>query len=267
MSGRDKTAGDGLLDGRVALISGGARGIGLAIAGHFRCEGAQVFLLDCDKSAGSSAASELTGQLPSNPAIFLHADVKSESELHAAIGKIKQTAGQLDLLVNNAAIEFERDFANLTAEDWDSVLDVNLRGAFLLTKIALPLFPEEGGAIINISSIHATHAFPASLPYACAKAGLVAMTRNLALELAPRHIRVNSISPGYVDTRLWDEYLKHVPNPAEVAAHTTSLHPVGRRGKPADVAEAALYLACGSSSFVTGTDLVIDGGLTIRAHT
>ena len=266
MSGRDKTAGEALLNGRVALISGGARGIGLAIAGRFQREGAQVFLLDCDKSEGMTAASQLTARVPAIPAIFLHADVKSESELQAAIGTVKQTAGRLDLLVNNAAIEFERDFANLTAEDWDSVLDVNLRGAFLLTKIALPLFPKDGGAIINISSIHASHAFPGSLPYACAKAGLVAMTRNLALELAPRHIRVNSISPGYIDTRLWEEYLRHVSNPVEVAARTAALHPVGRRGNPGDVAEAALFLANGNSSFVTGTDLVVDGGLTIRAH-
>jgi NAD(P)-dependent dehydrogenase (short-subunit alcohol dehydrogenase family) len=87
------------------------------------------------------------------------------------------------------------------------------------------------------------------------------------LELAPKHIRVNSISPGYIDTRLWDEHLKNVPNPSEVAAQTTALHPVGRRGKPADVAEAALYLSTAGSSFLTGVDLVVDGGLTIRAHT
>ena len=92
------------------------------------------------------------------------------------------------------------------------------------------------------------------------------MSRNLALELAPRHIRVNCISPGYIDTRLWDEYLKGVSNPFEVAEQTTAFHPIGRRGKPSDVADAALYLANGSSSFVTGVDLVVDGGLTIRAH-
>jgi NAD(P)-dependent dehydrogenase (short-subunit alcohol dehydrogenase family) len=266
MSAQGKESPDGSLAGRVALISGGARGIGLAIGERFQGEGARVFLLDCDAPAGSAAANELTARCPSNPAIFLHADLTRESEILAAVEVVKESTGRLDLLVNNAAIEFERDFVQLTAEDWDSVLSVNLRGAFLLTKAALPLFPEEGGSIVNISSIHASYAFPGALPYACAKAGLVAMTRNLALELAPRHIRVNSISPGYIDTRLWDEYLNLVPNPAEVAAHTTALHPVGRRGKPADVADAALYLANANSSFVTGTNLVIDGGLTIRGH-
>jgi NAD(P)-dependent dehydrogenase (short-subunit alcohol dehydrogenase family) len=141
-----------------------------------------------------------------------------------------------------------------------------LRGAFSLAQATLPLFPASGGAIVNISSIHATHAFPHSIPYACSKAGLLALTRNLALELAPRKIRVNAICPGYIDTRLWEEYLRHAPDPYTVAAQTTALHPVGRRGMPTDVAEAALFLACDGTSFITGTNLVIDGGLTIRAH-
>jgi NAD(P)-dependent dehydrogenase (short-subunit alcohol dehydrogenase family) len=252
--------------GKVALISGGARGIGLAIAERFQCACAQVFILDCDKEAGAAAAKNLTARMPGYPATFVHADITDEKEIHAAIDSLGRSTGRLNVLVNNAAIEFERAFAELSAADWDRVLNVNLRGAFLLTRIALPLFPAVGGAIVNISSIHASHAFPGSLPYACAKAGLVAMTRNLALELAPRNIRVNSISPGYIDTRLWDEYLKSVPDPSEVAAYTTALHPIGRRGQPEDVAEAAMYLASANSSFVTGTDLVVDGGLTIRAH-
>ena len=266
MSGAEKAEQGGSLAGRAALISGGARGIGLAIGERFQHEGAQVFLLDCDNKAGSTAANDLSAQLPLNPAVFLHADLTYEAEIHTAVEVMRRAAGRLDILVNNAAVEFERAFPELTTADWDSILNVNLRGAFLLTQSVLPLFPPEGGAIVNISSIHASHAFPASLPYACAKAGLVAMTRNLALELAPRHIRVNSISPGYIDTRLWDEFLKNVPHPTEVAAYTTALHPLGRRGKPADVADAALYLSNGASSFVTGVDLVVDGGLTIRAH-
>lgn len=266
MSAQGGRAREGLLAGRVALVSGGARGIGFAIAERFQCEGARVFLLDCDISAGREAERKLATRCTENPAIFLPADLVSESEIYAAIEAIRERTGVLNLLVNNAGIEFECSFAELTTRDWDLVMDVNLKGAFLLTKAALPLFSSEGSAIVNISSIHAEHAFPGSLPYSCAKAGLVAMTRNLALELAPRHIRVNSISPGYIDTRLWDEYLKHVSNPERVAAHTTALHPVGRRGIPRDVAEAALFLADENSSFVTGTNLVVDGGLTVRAH-
>jgi len=266
MSGARRESSNSSLTGRVALISGAARGIGLAIAQRFQSEGAKVFLLDCDAQAGAQAARDLALMHADNPAVFVPADLRHESQINSAIEEVRVTTGRLDILVNNAAIEFERPFLELTTGDWDSILSVNLRGAFLLTRLALPLFPPEGGSIVNISSIHATHAFPGSLPYACAKAGLVAMSRNLALELAPRHIRVNCISPGYIDTRLWDEYLKGVSNPSEVAEQTTALHPIGRRGKPSDVADAALYLANGSSSFVTGVDLVVDGGLTIRAH-
>jgi meso-butanediol dehydrogenase/(S,S)-butanediol dehydrogenase/diacetyl reductase len=172
----------------------------------------------------------------------------------------------LDVLVNNAGIEIEKPLPQVTLQDWELIMGVNLRGALLLTQAALPLFPKRGGAIVNIGSIHATHAFPDSIPYACSKAGLVALTRNLALELAPRHIRVNVICPGYIDTRLWDEYLRRSGDGEGIAAQVQALHPLGRRGLPADVAEAAAFLAADSSSFVTGTHLVVDGGLTIRAH-
>ncbi|HLV85882.1 MAG TPA: SDR family oxidoreductase [Candidatus Sulfotelmatobacter sp.] len=254
------------LAGRVALVSGGAQGIGRAIASLFQREGAHVFILDCDDATGNATAGELTQQASHLPVRFLRADLRQPAEIRSAIDGLRKFHRQIDILVNNAGIEAEQSFANLTVEDWDRVLEVNLRGAFLLAQSAVPLFPESGGAIVNISSIHATHAFPDSIPYACSKAGLVALTRNLALDLASRRIRVNCICPGYIDTRLWENYLKSAPNPEELADQTQALHPVGRRGVPCDVAEAALFFASESSSFVTGTDLVVDGGLLIRAH-
>jgi NAD(P)-dependent dehydrogenase (short-subunit alcohol dehydrogenase family) len=254
------------LGGRVALISGGAQGIGRAIATLFQREGACVFILDCDARSGNETAADLTGQNPHLPVKYLPADLREPREIQNAVDTVRKLHGRVDILVNNAGIERDKSFEKLTLADWDLVLDVNLRGAFLLTQAALPLFAESGGAIVNISSIHATHAFPDSVPYACSKAGMVALTRNLALELASRHIRVNCICPGYIDTRLWDEYLRSSANPAALAEQTTALHPVGRRGMPADVGEAALFLASDSSAFITGTDLIVDGGLTLRAH-
>lgn len=225
-----------------------------------------MFLLDCDDATGKDAAAELTAKNPSLPVLYIRADLQDPGEIQNAVNALRKLHDRVDVLVNNAGIEMEKPLAKLTVKDWDLILNVNLRGAFLLSQAVAPLFPESGGAIVNISSIHATHAFPDSIPYACSKAGLVALTRNLALELAPRHIRVNCICPGYIDTRLWEEYLRNSTDPKSVAKQTTALHPLGRRGIPGDVSEAALFLASEASSFITGTDLVLDGGLTVRAH-
>ena len=254
------------LDGRVALISGGAHGIGRSIASLFQRQSAQVLILDCDAEQGKATADELTEQNPDGPVTFIRVDLRNPDRILESITAVAKFHSRVDILVNNAGIEMEKSVEQLSVSDWDSILNINLRGAFLLTKAALPLFPESGGVIVNISSIHATHAFPNSIPYACAKAGMVALTRNLALELAPRRIRVNCISPGYIDTRLWDEYLRHSKNPEAVAEQTTALHPLGRRGMPGDISEAALFLVSEGSSFVTGTNVVVDGGLTLRAH-
>jgi NAD(P)-dependent dehydrogenase (short-subunit alcohol dehydrogenase family) len=254
------------LVGCVALISGGAQGIGRAIAGSFQRESACVFILDCDAETGNEAAVELTGQNAAYPVKYLPADLRDPLEIRRAVDAVRNDQGRIDVLVNNAGVELEKPLEKLTPADWDLVLEVNLRGAFLLTQATIPLFPESGGAIVNISSIHASHAFPDSIPYACSKAGMVALTRNLALELSNRHIRVNCISPGYIDTRLWEEYLRHSADPNLLAAQTTALHPLGRRGMPADVSEAALFLVSDSSAFITGTELIVDGGLTLRAH-
>ena len=173
---------------------------------------------------------------------------------------------KIDILVNNAGIELDLPFEQVTPELFDRVIAINLRAPLLLTQALVSLFPPSGGAIVNISSIHAEHAFPNAIPYACSKAGIVALTRNLALELASRQIRVNAICPGYIDTPMWDEWLRSSSDPEEIARQTTALHPLGRRGQPQDVASAVAYLAGPQSAWITGTYLVVDGGLTIRTH-
>lgn len=258
--------GSGRLAGRVALITGGAQGIGRAIAALFQEQGACVFILDCDKSAGNATASELTSGNSRPPVRFIAADLRELTEIQKAVKAVRKFHDCVDVLVNNAGIELEKAMDAISVADWDLVMNVNLRGAFLLAKELLPFFPESGASIVNISSIHATHAFPDSIPYACSKAAMVALTRNLALDLANRHIRVNCICPGYIDTRLWEHYLQSSTDPTALAQRTAALHPLGRRGVPHDIAEAALFLASDSSSFVTGTDLIVDGGLTVRTH-
>ncbi len=256
----------GKLHGRVALVTGGAQGIGREIASVFQREGARVLILDNDSEQGKKTATELTAKNSGLPVKYIQANLGEPPDIDKAVDVIGRVHGRLDVLVNNAGIELDKPIEKIRPEDWDLILNVNLRGPFLLARAAVPLFPRTGGTIVNISSIHASHAFPNSIPYACSKAGMVALTRNLALDLAPRHIRVNCICPGYIDTRLWEHYLSTAPDPAAVASQTAALHPVGRRGLPRDVGEAALFFASDASGFITGTDLVVDGGLTVRAH-
>ncbi len=254
------------LVGQVAAVTGGAHGIGRAIAERFQQAGARVCILDCDSAAGVATANELTAADPSHAVTFYQIDLEQPAAIPAAARQLKSLYGHVDILVNNAGVELDTDFQDMSAALWDKILGINLRAPFLLTQALEPLFPATGGAVINISSIHATHAFASSTAYACSKAGLVALTRNLALELGPRNIRVNAICPGYIDTRLWEEYMRRFPDVEVLASNTAALHPLGRRGVPADVASAALFLAADTSAFITGTCLVVDGGLTIRAH-
>ena len=159
----------GRLAGRVALISGGAQGIGRAIASLFQREGACVFVLDSDSAAGSQTAAELSEQDSSRPVRYLAADLCDPAEIQNAVRALQEVHSRIDVLINNAGLKREKPLEKLTVADWDVVLNVNLRGAFLLTQSALPLFPASGGAIVNVSSIHASHAFSDAIPYACSK--------------------------------------------------------------------------------------------------
>ena len=254
---------------KVVVVTGGAQGIGRAIAGAFHRAGADVVLVDKDAALGRRTANAMneTGAGSGAPGVSLIvADLADEAAIAGIARHVEGLYGSVDVLVNNAGIELDLPFDKVTADAWGHVMAVNLRAPFLLTQALADFFPETGGAVVNISSIHATNAFANAIPYACSKAGLLALTRNLALELAGRKIRVNAICPGYIDTQLWDEYLKSSPDPGRLARETADLHPLGRRGVPEDVAGAALFLSDTSASFITGTHLVIDGGLTIRAH-
>lgn len=251
--------------GKAAVVTGAARGIGRAIAEQLHAYGAHVFLVDCNADGVTGAARSMPASAGAN-AHPLVADLADPACIDALAARIGELAARIDILVNNAGIELDVPFEKVSSELFNNVIAVNLRAPLLLAQALVPLFPPTGGAIVNISSIHADHAFPNAIPYACSKAGLVALTRNLALELAPRQIRVNAICPGYVDTPMWDEWLRSSSDPVALARETEALHPLGRRGKPQDVASAVAYLAGPESAWITGTCLVVDGGLTIRTH-
>jgi glucose 1-dehydrogenase len=250
---------------KVAVVTGAARGIGRAISERLHAEGARVLLVDCN-AAGVAAAAEAMPAVDGAKAESLVANLADPANIARLADEVRARTPRIDVLVNNAGIELDMPFNRVTTELFDRVIAVNLRAPLFITQALAPFFPAAGGAIVNISSIHAEHAFPNSIPYACSKAGLMALTRNLALELAPRHIRVNAVCPGYIDTPMWDEWLLSSSDPEALARETEALHPLGRRGQPQDVASAVAYLASAHSAWVTGTCVVVDGGLTVRAH-
>jgi NAD(P)-dependent dehydrogenase (short-subunit alcohol dehydrogenase family) len=251
--------------GMVAVVTGAAQGIGRAIAEDLHARGAQLVLVDRNEVGMAETISAM--RHPGSPAVDLVvADLSDPEAIESLATEVAALVHKVDVLVNNAAIELDLPFKLVTAAVFDEVLAVNLRAPLLVSQSLAPFFPATGGAIVNISSIHASHAFPNSIPYACSKAGLVALTRNLALELAPQKIRVNAVCPGYIDTPMWEEWLRQASDPMALAAQTAALHPLGRRGLPEDVAAAVAYLAGNQAAWVTGTHLVVDGGLTIRAH-
>jgi NAD(P)-dependent dehydrogenase (short-subunit alcohol dehydrogenase family) len=247
------------LDDKVALITGAAKGIGAGIAERFVDSGAAVVVFDID----GSGAGALAERLRSNGRVLaVQGDVAEEADVKAAVERTATTFGRFDVLVNNAGIELAGHLPDYTSAQWDRQLAVNLKGAFLFSKYAIPHMRAHGGSIVNISSVHAFVSYPGNAGYDASKGGLLALTRALALDHGRDGIRVNAICPGYIDTPMTQDWLAKVPDRDETVRQLLSIHPVGRIGTPRDVADAALVLASDAASFISGTHLVVDGGMT-----
>jgi NAD(P)-dependent dehydrogenase (short-subunit alcohol dehydrogenase family) len=233
------------LEGQVAIITGAARGIGRAIATRFVSEGARVVIADLDHDAGAATAAALGAHSEAT-------DVADPAAIKRLFASVDARFGRLDVLVNNAGISATKPPEQLEVAEWDRVLAVNLRGAFLCAQAAAPLMRRGTAvsAIVNIASTRALMSEPGNEAYAASKGGLLALTHALANSLGPS-IRVNAICPGWINTR--DQGLR----PEDHAQH-----PVGRVGRPEDVADACLFLASNASSFMTGQHLLLDGGMT-----
>jgi NAD(P)-dependent dehydrogenase (short-subunit alcohol dehydrogenase family) len=250
------------LAGKVAFVTGGARGIGRAIVEKFVAEGALVTFADLDEADGREAESAVAAG--GAAARFVRADVTVENDVRRAIYGVVQHYGALDVLVNNAGVNAYFDAAAMSEADWEQVFAVDLKGAWLCAKHALPpMQTARHGSIVNIASIHATLTIPGMFPYAAAKSGLLGLTRSLALDYGPHGIRVNAVSPGYTRTRLVEEWMARQPDPAQTERTTPANHPLRRIATPAEIANVVAFVASDEASAMTGANLAVDCGLGV----
>jgi glucose 1-dehydrogenase len=245
------------LENKVAIVTGGARGIGLAIAERFVSEGARVVIADVDRTAGEAAARAI-----GDNARFIATDVGDAKNAEHVVAETCRAFGSLDILVNNAGIIHGADFLDLAEADFDRVLRVNLKGAFLVGQAAARRMVEQvkagrpPGTIINMSSINAVVAIPNHTPYCVSKGGVDQLTKVMALALAPHGIRVNAIGPGSIMT----DILKAVATDQEAKRRILSRTPLGRIGEPDEIAGIAVFLASPAASYITGQTIYADGG-------
>jgi 3-oxoacyl-[acyl-carrier protein] reductase len=238
---------------QVAVVTGGASGIGAGIARAFAREQARVAICDIDADTGARTAGEIGAA-----ARFLELDITNEDNINNAIDAVMNDYGRIDVLVNNAGITNDRLILRMTAGDWEKVLKINLTGTFLMTKaVSKHMLKQRSGRIINIASVIGLTGNAGQANYAASKAGIIGFTKSCAKEFASRNITVNAIAPGFIQTRMTDVLSDDVKN------SYIKLIPLGRFGTPDDVAQAALFLASGAASYITGQVLCLDGGMVM----
>jgi NAD(P)-dependent dehydrogenase (short-subunit alcohol dehydrogenase family) len=248
--------------GKVAFVTGGANGIGRAAALAFAREGASVAVADVSEEGNRETArmiEELGGR-----ALAVRCDVTKVADVKEALDKTIEAFGRLDFAFNNAGVEPRKPAATAEyeEEEWDRILDINLRGVFLCMKHEIPLILKQGGgAIVNTSSGAGVIGIKGSPAYTAAKHGVIGLTRAASLDYAAQNIRINAVCPGYIDTPMMDRFTGGTP---EGRAKVIAEEPIGRMGKPEEIAAAVLWLCSNTAAFVVGHALVIDGGQTIQ---
>jgi len=254
-----------MLREKVAVVTGAGSGIGRATAQYFAEQGSKVVVVDWNQSSGEETAATIVKA--GGQAVFCHADVSNAVQVEAAIMTALGRFGRLDILVNNAAIQILSKLVETSEADWDRLHSVNLKGVFLGCKYAIPAMKQGGGgAIVNIASVLGFVADPDLAAYCAAKGGVIALTKVAALTYGPDGIRVNCICPGDVETPLVQDYFNKDPDPARLRNEIYSKYALRRIASPNEVAKVAAFLASGGSSFMTGSAVVMDGGLTIKCY-
>jgi NAD(P)-dependent dehydrogenase (short-subunit alcohol dehydrogenase family) len=251
------------LDGRVAIVTGGGAGIGAATAELFAEEGARVVIAEWSAGAGEAVVSRIVEA--GGDALAVPADVSQPADVARVVEAAMARWDAIDVLVNNAGVELKLPLDETPDADWDRVLRVNLTSAFLMCKAVMPIMKaQRRGAVVMNSSVGNYIAAVNSAAYGASKAGLMALVRGMALEMAPYGVRVNAVCPGVIDTPMNERNLARAADPEAMRRSWYEVTPLGYLGTPRDVAYAMLFLACDESRFITGTPLVIDGGRLIQ---
>ena len=246
----------GQLDGKVALVTGGTRGIGRAIVERFAAEGAEV--VTCGRSEAPAGFAHGNARIH-----YRTADVAKSADAAALIDVAVNTCGRLDILVNNAGIEIEKRLEDTSEADWERLVGSNLKGVFLCCKYAIPRMRDQGGGVIINMGSTSGHLSDANMPiYNMSKAGVHGLTRSIAIDHGPEGIRCNAICPGWIETDIMTQAFTQAADPVAARAAAVRRHPVRRFGTPDDIAAMALWLASDDSGFASGQLFTVDGGLT-----
>ena len=242
------------------FVTGGAKGIGEAIVRDAAKEGAKVSFVDIDVTASEKLVSELTAL--EQKVVFVKADVANFEQLKAAFNQVVDKFGEVSGVVNNAGVNSHADPVTMTDKEWDDFFAIDMKPVWLTAKLALPAMRKaKGGSIVNICSIHGRLTYPGFFPYGAAKSAVLGLTRNLALDEGKFEIRVNAVSPGYILTDLTKTWLSGEAGRTERA---NSIQPLGRMGEPIEVAKVVTFLLSDKSTYVSGSDWAVDGGLGAR---
>jgi NAD(P)-dependent dehydrogenase (short-subunit alcohol dehydrogenase family) len=254
----------GRVAGKVALVTGAGTGIGRAVCVRLAEEGADV-VVTSQTAAHVEATCRLAAEAAGRELLGLRLDVGDSDAVDLVVGQVVERFGRIDVLSNNAGIELVHgpSLVETTDEEWERVFRVNVAGTFYACRSAIPHMPD-GSSIVNMASINSFVAWENDAPYTATKGAVLQLTRALALELAPRHVRVNAVCPGVIDTPLTDAFLERAEDPDALRAEYAAASPLNRMGTAREVANCVLFLASDEASFVTGSALVVDGATTAR---
>jgi NAD(P)-dependent dehydrogenase (short-subunit alcohol dehydrogenase family) len=250
-------------NGHVAIVTGAGSGIGTGIAQCFAEAGAEVVIADINVEQGEIVTAEL--QQRYNKGMFIRTDVSNADDCKSLIGRTLEAYGQIDTLVNNAGVNFVKPTLEMDESDWDHVINVDLKGTFLCSRYALEsMVARRSGNVINIASVHTVATLPAAAPYAASKGGVEMMTGSMAIEFAPYGIRINAVSPGLTDTQIWQDIQDAAEDADKARQHWMDNIPLGRVQTPREVGNVVLFLASDQSSYITGANIMTDGGMTTQ---